>query len=56
MGLSENPMGADTMKLEKDETKRRLRIGDYRIIYKIDKDNGRVIVVKIAPRGDAYKG
>ena len=33
----------------------RYRIGGYRLIYTIDRENVIVIAVDIAPRGDAYK-
>ena len=33
----------------------RLRIGDWRVIYKVDGDTFIILVVKIKPRGDAYK-
>ena len=33
----------------------RLRVGDWRIIYEINKDEVAVIVMKIAPRGEVYR-
>jgi mRNA interferase RelE/StbE len=33
----------------------RLRVGDWRIIYEINKDEVAVIVLKIAPRGEVYR-
>jgi mRNA interferase RelE/StbE len=33
----------------------RLRIGDWRVIYEINKDEIVIIVLKIAPRGEVYK-
>ena len=33
----------------------RLRIGDWRVIYEIEKDQLVVIVLKIATRGDVYR-
>lgn len=33
----------------------RLRIGDWRVIYEINKDEIAVIVLKIAPRDEVYK-
>jgi mRNA interferase RelE/StbE len=32
----------------------RLRIGDWRVIYEINKDEVMIIVMKIAPRGEVY--
>lgn len=34
---------------------RRLRVDDYRVIYKIDENDNRVLIVKIAHRKDAYE-
>jgi mRNA interferase RelE/StbE len=33
----------------------RLRVGDWRVIYEINKDQVVIIVVKIAPRGEVYR-
>jgi mRNA interferase RelE/StbE len=33
----------------------RLRVGDWRVIYEIDQGKIVIIVVKIAPRGEAYR-
>ena len=34
---------------------KRIRVGDFRIIYWIDKDENIVYVDHIGPRGDIYK-
>ena len=41
-------------KLEGEEGYR-LRIGDWRVIYELQDDRLVIIVVKIKPRGEAYK-
>jgi mRNA interferase RelE/StbE len=33
----------------------RLRVGDWRVIYEIRKDELVIIVLKIAPRGEVYR-
>jgi mRNA interferase RelE/StbE len=33
----------------------RLRVGDWRVIYEVNKDQVVIIVMKIAPRGEVYK-
>lgn len=33
----------------------RLRVGSYRVLYKIEKEVLEIIVIKIASRGDVYK-
>ena len=49
------PEGEDIKKLQGHEGLMRLRVGDYRIIYRMD--NGRLIVLVIDAwsRGDIYK-
>jgi mRNA interferase RelE/StbE len=39
----------------KGEEGYRLRIGDWRVIYELQDDRLIVVVVKIKPRGEAYK-
>lgn len=34
----------------------RIRIGDYRLLYRIDDDRLAVLVVKVGHRGDVYRG
>lgn len=51
-GIKKLPLG-DVKKLQGYEYFYRLRIGDYRIIYKL---NGNTIIVSdVLPRGEAYK-
>jgi mRNA interferase RelE/StbE len=33
----------------------RLRIGDWRVIYEIDFEEGTIVIVRIRPRGGAYQ-
>jgi mRNA interferase RelE/StbE len=33
----------------------RLRVGDWRVIYRLDQGRLVVVVIRIAPRGDAYR-
>ena len=33
----------------------RLRVGDWRVIYEINKDEVTIIIMKIAPRSEVYK-
>jgi mRNA interferase RelE/StbE len=35
---------------------RRLRVGDYRVIYKVDRKKGIVLIVMVIHRGSKYKG
>lgn len=53
--LEANPFYGPNIKLLRGEEKRyRYRIGDYRIIYIIDKNGKKVVVTLIAPRPSAY--
>ncbi len=33
----------------------RIRVGDYRVLYRIDDDRVEVLVIRIRHRGDAYR-
>lgn len=41
--------------LKGEESRYRLRIGSWRVIYEIDENQVRIDVVRIAPRGEAYR-
>ena len=53
--LAENPFPVQSKKLKDSESSYRLRVGDWRVIYEIEDDRVVVIVLKVAPRGGAYK-
>ena len=54
--LENNPFWGPNIKVLRGEKKRyRYRIGDYHLIYSIDKENSKVIVTLIAPRPSAYR-
>jgi mRNA interferase RelE/StbE len=55
MGLKEEPPKGDIKKMHNGETEYRLRKGDYRILYDIDRERNIITVAKISPRGGAYK-
>ncbi len=52
-GIEKIPFG-DIKKLQGYSNLYRLRIGDYRVIYQIEK--GVIIIDAVLPRGEAYKG
>ena len=52
IGLSNEPPEGDIKKLQ-GRNDYRLRVGDFRILYRIEPDV--VIITNIAPRGQAYK-
>ena len=54
--LEINPFWGPNIKVLRGEKRRyRYRIGTYRVIYSIDKENHKVVVTLIAPRPSAYR-
>lgn len=53
IALSSDPPQGDIKKL-RTSVRHRLRVGDYRVIFGIT--DGKIVVDKIGPRGDVYKG
>lgn len=54
--LENNPFWGPNIRVLKGEKRRyRYRVGDYRVIYYIDKENSKVIVTLIASRHSAYR-
>ncbi len=49
------PRGKGDIKKIKDSDFWRLRVGDYRVFYDIDKEEGTVYILSIKHRSDAYK-
>ena len=52
--LSENPYPNGCLKLT-DREGYRIRIGDYRLLYRINKDKNEIIIFKVSHRKDTYK-
>lgn len=54
--LENNPFWGPNIKVLKGEKRRyRYRLGDYRVIYSVDKDKNKVIITLIASRPSAYR-
>lgn len=55
--VARDPFAADTnlKKLQHPQEGYRLRIGDYRVIYLLDKSKKKLVVVKISHRSEAYR-
>ena len=53
--LAEDPTPAGCKKLTGYDNYYRIRVGDWRITYAIFDDLLIVLVVEVAPRGDAYR-
>ncbi len=49
----EDPFAADIRKLESPEW--RLRIGDWRVRFTFDDDQRMIVVLRVLPRGRAYR-
>lgn len=53
--LQENPCPRGSRKLSAAEELYRVRVGDYRIVYGLDKDARQVIVYYVRHRRDVYR-
>jgi mRNA interferase RelE/StbE len=54
--LELSPMyGPNIKSLEGEPGCYRYQVGGWRILYEVDKENTRVLVYEIRPRGDVYK-
>lgn len=54
-GLADDPRPAGSIKLAGRDDRRRIRQGDYRIVYSVDDPPRTVTVVKIGHRKDIYR-
>jgi len=55
MALAKNPRPAGCKKLSGFDNLYRVRVGDWRISYAIEDERLVILVLEIAPRGDAYR-
>ncbi len=53
--LADNPRPAGSKKLEGTEDLHRVRVGDCRIVYRIEDQVLLVLVVRVAHRSDVYR-
>lgn len=53
--IAKLPLG-DVKKLQGTTHRYRLRVGDMRVLFEYDPEHQAITIVKIAPRGQAYKG
>ena len=51
--LKRIPAEADIETIKGEKNKMRLRVGNYRVLFKLENDN--IIISDIGPRGDIYK-
>lgn len=52
--LKNNPYGQNSQKLEGSKGYR-IRIGEYRVVYIIDKENKTILIIKIGHRKEIYR-
>ena len=55
LGLCQNPRPQDAKKLRDRDGLLRVRVGDYRILYRIEDDRLVVLVVRIGHRREVYR-
>ena len=53
--LKDGPFPRQSIKLAGAELLYRIRVGDYRVIYGIDRDNQQVVIHYVRHRRDAYR-
>jgi mRNA interferase RelE/StbE len=53
--LAEDPFPPGVRKLQGEEDHWRLRVGDYRIIYRVEKQRLVIVIVRIGHRREVYR-
>jgi mRNA interferase RelE/StbE len=53
--LADDPRPHGCLKLEGHENRYRIRVGDYRVIYSLEDDVLRVLIIRVRHRKDAYR-
>lgn len=53
--LIDNPFSLQCRKLHGAESSYRIRIGNYRVIYKVDIENKRIVIYHVRHRREAYR-
>ncbi len=54
-GLRSEPAQGDVRKLKGTDDEWRLRVGDWRVRFRRDRSRGLVEIVRVLPRGRAYR-
>jgi mRNA interferase RelE/StbE len=55
VGLTTHPRQGDIRKLEGRDDEYRLRVGEWRVIFRVEKSEKLVVVTAVRPRGGAYQ-
>ena len=53
--LAENPRPAGAVKLQGKEGFWRVRVGDYRILYRIENERLLIVVIRVGHRKEVYR-
>ncbi len=53
--LANDPRGGDAVKLRGTDDTWRTRIGDFRILYRVEEERLRVLAIKVGNRRDVYR-
>jgi mRNA interferase RelE/StbE len=53
--LKDDPRPRQSIKLTGAERLYRIRVGDYRVIYEIDDNEGQIAIIYVRHRRDAYR-
>ena len=56
LSLADNPWPRGSKKLKGEESLYRVRVGDYRIIYRVEEEVLLILVIRIRHRRDVYRG
>ena len=54
-GLTTRPPTGDVKKLQATAREWRLRVGDWRVRFTLSDDGGTVFILRVLPRGGAYR-
>jgi mRNA interferase RelE/StbE len=54
--LNDSPLPAGSKRLQTEEELYRLRVGDYRVIYALDREGHAAIITRVRHRKDVYRG
>ena len=55
MALADDPRPQGVKKLAGEKDQWRIRVGDWRVVYRVDDGRLVVLVIKVAPRGEVYR-
>lgn len=53
--LAEDPFPRQSKKLRARGNARRLRVGDYRVLYEVDVESKTIWIAAVGPRGSVYR-